>query len=355
MSLGPFVGHQEVRTRLQEAIAGDRLPQVLLVTGPAGVGKQRLALWLAQALFCTGPHPRPCGQCKGCLMVDRLSHPDLHWVVPVLRPKAAEVDRQADEVAEMLEGVMADRRKSPLWTAPDGMASHGVASARLLQRHASLTPVEGGWRVFIIGRADRLVPQESSQHAANSLLKLLEEPPARSLFVLTTAEPGLVLPTIRSRAMPVRLGRLSQSEVKEFFTATRPELATDSLAERSAGSIGAVLGLGDVGSGKASVAASDYLAAVGAGPATAMERALRQGPWQARGDFTALLDALAQDLSSQTRRALAPGARVPTSSPASLLAAVDRVMETRERAQGNVNPQLLLAVLANELATLGAA
>jgi len=88
-------------------------------------------------------------------------------------------------VAESLEAVMAERRANPLWTAPDGMAIHGIASARLVQRQASLTAAEGGWRVFLIGRAEKLVPQESSQEAANALLKLLEEPPPRSLFILT--------------------------------------------------------------------------------------------------------------------------------------------------------------------------
>jgi DNA polymerase-3 subunit delta' len=116
------------------------------------------------------------------------------------------------------------------------MAAHGVSSARLLQRQASLTPVEGGWRVFIIGHAERLVAQESSPEAANSLLKLLEEPPRRSVFVLTVAEAGLVLPTIRSRATPVRLGRLTAAEVREFLAAVKPGLATDAV-EQANGSI----------------------------------------------------------------------------------------------------------------------
>ena len=73
------------------------------------------------------------------------------------------------------------------------MASHGIAMVRLLQRRAALTSVEGGSRVFIIGEADRLVAQEASPEAANALLKLLEEPPPGSLFVLTTVEPRRLL------------------------------------------------------------------------------------------------------------------------------------------------------------------
>ncbi len=354
MSMYPFVGHHMVRQQLSAAIGADRLPQVLLVTGPRGVGKQRLGLWLAQVLLCTGPEPRPCGACKGCARVLGLTHPDLHWFVPVPRPKPGDADKQVDEVAELLEAVMAERRQTPLWSAPDGMLAHGVSSARLLQRQASLTPVEGGWRVFIIGHAERLVAQESSPEAANALLKLLEEPPRRSLFVLTTAEPGLVLPTIRSRATPVRLGRLQAREVLEFLAVAKPELATDRVVAQANGSIGAVLGSAAELRAKADAAADTFLDAVSEGPVRAMERVLRQAPWQARGEFTTLLDAVAERLAMRAQRALGPGGRVSSVNVAGILSGVDRVLQARERAQGNVNPQLLLAVLADELSALEA-
>jgi DNA polymerase-3 subunit delta' len=354
MSIAPLVGHQAIRNQLIDAIGADRLPQVLLMTGPRGVGKQRLALWLAQALLCTGPDPRPCGKCRACAQVIGLSHPDLHWFVPVPRPKPADPDKQVDEVAEALAGVMAERRLAPLWGVPDGMAAHGVSSARLLQRQASLTPVEGGWRVFIIGHAERLVAQESSPEAANSLLKLLEEPPRRSLFVLTVAEAGLVLPTIRSRATPVRLGRLTSAEVREFLAVMKPVLATDAVIARANGSIGAALGAEGELHSKARASADAFLDAVREGPAHAAERALRQAPWQARGEFTALLDAVAERLATHSRRALERPGRVSTVNAPGMLAGVDRVLDARERAQGNVNPQLLLAVLAEELSALEA-
>jgi DNA polymerase-3 subunit delta' len=354
MSLAPITGHLATRDQLAAAVAYGRLPQVLLMTGPRGVGKQRVALWLGQLLLCTGSGEKPCGTCSGCTQVLGLTHPDLHWFVPVPTPKG-DADKQIDEVAAMLEGVMADRRQSPLWTTPDGMSSHGVASARLLQRQASLTSVAGGWRVFIIGGAERLVGQTGSDAAANTLLKLLEEPPQRSLFVLTATEPGLVLPTIRSRSTPVRLGRLSEDEVRGFLQATKPALATDELVSAARGSIGAVLGGTSDGSTKARQAADEFLRAVAAGPAQAAERALRQGPWAARGDFTALLDALAEQLVNRAQRVVSPAGRVSHGNAAGMLAGVERVLAARERAQGNVNPQLLLAVLADELSALEAA
>ena len=353
MTLAPLTGHSAVRAQLADAVASGRLPQVLLVTGPRGVGKQRLALWLAQALLCTGAAPRPCGTCSGCNQVQGLLHPDLHWFVPVPSPKG-DPDKQVEEVATMLEGVMAERRKAPLWTAPDGMSSHSIASARLLQRQASLTSVAGGWRVFIIGGADRLVAQAGSEAAANALLKLLEEPPQRSLFVLTAAEPGLVLPTIRSRAMPIRLGRLSDREVRDFLAGTNPSLATDETVAAARGSIGAALASRDGAKIKARAAAEEFLNAVAGGPAQAAERALKQGPWAARGDFTALLDAMAEQLANRAQRVISPVGRVTNGNPSGILAGVERVLAARERAQGNVNPQLLLGVLADELLTLEA-
>ncbi|HET9134752.1 MAG TPA: hypothetical protein VFN90_10630, partial [Gemmatimonadales bacterium] len=87
------------------------------------------------------------------------------------------------------------------------------------------------------------------------------------------------------------------------------------------------------------------------GPAERTERALKQGPWQARGEFTELLDALAGRLAMQARQA-ATGTGRTTAHPMALTEAVEKVLATREQAQGNVNPQLLLAVLAEDLAAL---
>jgi DNA polymerase-3 subunit delta' len=353
MTLAPLAGHQLVRDRLAAAVRSNRLPQVLLVTGQAGVGKQRLALWLGQLLLCERPGVEPCGTCRSCIQVLGLTHADLHWFVPVPTPKG-DHDKQVEEVAELLEGVMAERRKNPLWTKPDGMTSHGVASARLMQRQASLTSVEGGWRVFIIGQAERLVPQESSPAAANSLLKLLEEPPQRSLFVLTTAEPGLVLPTIRSRAVPVRLGRVTDADVRGFLAEVRPDLATDAAVSRANGSIGVAIGGADSATQAAS-AADAFLDTLGRSPTEAVERLLRQGSFHARGEFTSLLDALAASLATQAERALTGTGRVSPANAGALLTGVSRVLEKREMAQGNINPQLLLTVLADELNELAAA
>jgi hypothetical protein len=168
-----------------------------------------------------------------------------------------------------------------------------------------------------------------------------------------------LLPTIRSRAVTLRLGRLADGEVREFLaTQLKPKPAAQELDERVAfaeGSIGRALGARE-DAGRAREAAAQLLESVLASPAAAYERALRQPPWSARGEFTAMLDALAELLGDAARSASGqqPRREIPAAlrprSPAALVQALERVADAREAAWGNVNPQLLLAVLGTELA-----
>jgi DNA polymerase-3 subunit delta' len=317
----------------------------MLLAGYRGVGRQRFALWMAQLILCERPEEEPCGTCGPCSLVLRLSHPDLHWFVPIPRPKG-DADRQVDEAAEALAQILEERRATPLYGPVDGMASHGMPSVRLLLRRAALTPVQSRVKVFLVGDAERLVPQESSPEAANALLKLLEEPPADTRFLLTAEDPRRLLPTIRSRAVPLRLGRLTETEVARVLGRDAPE------AEGAPGSV-----LGGAGGVGAQGAAAALLEAVASGPGERLERALRQPAYAARGEFTALLDALADMLGDAARRASGANARraLPRSAqvwrdPGALVGALQRVAAAREAAAGNVNPQLLLAALVEDLA-----
>jgi DNA polymerase III subunit delta' len=360
MLLHPLIGHAEARQRLAKAVGAGRLPQVLLFTGPSGVGKQRLALWLAELLFCERSEAAPCGACRSCRLVQGLVHPDLHWFVPIARPKASEPDKQVAEAAEAIAQVMEERRAAPLYGPPDGMLGHGIASVRLLMRRAALTPVEAKRKVFILGDAERLVAQESSPEAANALLKLLEEPPADTTLILTAADARHLLPTVRSRAVPLRLGRLSNAQVETALREyLKPALSADELRTRvtvAEGSIGQAVAAGKA-AGAAYEAAGALIEAVLEGRGARMERALAQPPFAARGEFTALLDALAETLGEAARGALGQAPRRPVppalrrrANPEALVRAQERVAAARDAAAGNVNPQLLLAVLTDELA-----
>ena len=216
--LHPVYGHEPLLSRLEGALTSGRFPQAALFVGPAGAGKQRLALWAAQGLLCDRGPGRPCGECGSCAQVLGLNHPDLHWFVPVIRPKAADPDKQVEEVEALLAEILADRRAHPLYGQPDGMASHPLASVRLLQRRVNLKPYQGARKVVILGNAERLVVQEASQEAANALLKVLEEPPADTFLILTAREAQALLPTIRSRLVPVRVGGVGDAVVRGFLS-----------------------------------------------------------------------------------------------------------------------------------------
>jgi len=279
-------------------------------------------------------------------MVLGLGHPDLHWFVPIPRPKSGDTEKQVEQTKELLGEVLAERRKEPLYGPTDRMASHSLASVRLLQRAVSLTPFQGSRKVVIVGDAERLIVQEASQEAANALLKILEEPPADTVVLLTAADPQALLPTIRSRLVPVRVGRVGDEHVRAFIENEVPDsLETTEVNAR------VVTADGCIGRAHRPAADSDevrratmLLEAVALGPTKWVEAALAQASWGARGDFSGTLDVMAVRLRDELAE--------PSTSPERMkacLEALKLVQETRMEAQGNANPQLALAVLASDL------
>jgi DNA polymerase-3 subunit delta' len=315
----------------------------MLLAGPAGVGKQRLALWLAQRIHCEVGGEEPCGECRSCRLVLSLQHPDVHWFVPVeLNKKGADADKQVDLVAEALAEEMAARREQPLYAPPSGLAIHSIAAVRLLLRRLALTPAMGKRKVFIVGDAERLIPQRGTEDAANALLKALEEPPADSVILITAAEVNALLPTILSRVVLVRVARLADSAVTAFAQQELRNTSKDDIAQRvtaAAGCIGKLFAREALRAGQ-SDQAGRFLEAAQKGPAARSAFALAQMPFQARGGFTDMLDSLAGRLVAEAKRG---------GDTEKLVAAIALVMDTREMAQGNVNPQLLAAVLAEDL------
>jgi DNA polymerase-3 subunit delta' len=344
MTLHPLHGHEALRRRLSHAVAGGRLPQSLLLEGPPGVGKQRIALWLAQRLVCEAPtdEGEPCETCPPCRLTLKLSHPDVHWFVPIeLQSPGGDADRQVEAAEELLGEVLAARRDQPLYGPPAGMASHPLASVRLLLRRLALRPALGGPRVFVLGDAERLRPQTGIEAAPNALLKALEEPPPDTYFVLTAADPGALLPTIVSRVVRVRVARVPDSVAAAFAQSAMNSSASDSkaMAYTAGGCIGRIVANLDGGSGPRE-AASRFLAAARKGPLERYGQALSQPPFEARGAFTEMLDSLLERLRDE---AAAGG------DTGRLVEAISRVLDTRTLARGNVNPQLLAAVLADDL------
>ena len=371
--LHPVVGHEDARSALVAAHAAGTLPAALRIVGPRGVGKQRLALWLGQRLLCEGPAGRePCGECRHCRRVLKLEHPDLHWYFPLPRPKGASGDKLGEALEEARRSRLAELRDEPLYSSHQEEATAiYLAAARTLRRAAQNPSAEGRGQIFIIADAEGLVPQASSPEAANALLKLLEEPPPNTFFVLTSSEPGRLLDTIRSRTIPLHVSRTSEEDALAFLVhrGTDPEGARKAVA-LSGGSIGTALGYlpgedGDLGPLEEvrRDAFSLLRAALSDHPGDGYAVALGHKSAGARG-LLPLLDALdvwIRDLAAVASRAegsvvnrdgidyLRRQVEERELHPAAVSEALPAVEAARGEARGNVNPQLLVAGLVDRL------
>ena len=170
-----------------------RLPHALLLCGPKGMGKNALAQWLAQCLLCAQPSDEgeACGQCQNCRLFNAGSHPDLHVVQPEAIYKASEdlLSRYAQRYAP------ADKSKE----SKDSTVIR-IDQIRSLIENAQTRPQIGACKVLLLSPADSM-----NVNAANSLLKLLEEPPADSYLVLIADRPARLPATIRSRCSRIDL------------------------------------------------------------------------------------------------------------------------------------------------------
>jgi DNA polymerase III subunit delta' len=374
-TLPPVVEHDAVREALGTAVARSELPGSLLFHGPAGSGKQRLGLWLAQRLVCEHAAPiEPCGACHSCYLALRVEHPDIHWFFPLPRPKSAGSADRLGEVLEEARGAELTARREQPWRPLEPAELMGIYLAqvltlrRLVMRH----PAMGTRKIFLIGDAEHLVSQEASTEAANALLKVLEEPPQDTVFILTASDPDGLLPTIRSRLLPVRVQTIPESTIARLLRETHGASADDArLAARlSQGAIGRALAYlpraGEPGSLETlRQRGRELLEATLAGePAGRFMAALATPPAGARATLGDLLDSLAlwiRDLGatldgapecvvnvdsidfllSLSRQLTAHGRAVPEA-----LRSIDLM---RGLTRSNINPQLGLAVLLQEI------
>lgn len=354
MPIVPLYGHQSLRDRLAKSLASGTLPASLLFHGPRGTGKQRLALWLAQALLCSGENP-PCGECRDCRYALDLTHPDLHWVFP--RPRLKDADADLDEVRDDYAEAISTRAKAHgLYAAPSGSEGIFISTVRTLVRDASLSPAIAKRKVFIVGDAERMVAQEGADQAANAFLKLLEEPPANTTIILTSSEPGALLPTIRSRVVSVRVNPVSDPDVKAFvedplvgaFLSELDKSGTNERVRRAEGLPGRLLE-GEQDARSVLAARKILEAALGERSSVKYSAALSQGAANARGQFSATIDALVTLLGERMRESLH---RNDPAAAASASREVDSVLEAKRMASGNVSPQLITARLIRELSEL---
>jgi len=208
------IGHRRLLTLLSRAIARNTLPPALLLAGPAGVGKRRVALAIARALNCLEPvvtsdsERDACGKCASCRRIERGVHPDVILI------------------------------------EPGDTGSIKIEAVRDVVDRAGYRPFEARRRVVIIDEADALV--DAGQ---NALLKTLEEMPPASIFVLVSSLPDALLPTVRSRCPRLRFGPLSAAEVAQVLVRDHRYSESDARAAAADadGSVGRALAADSTG------------------------------------------------------------------------------------------------------------
>ncbi|HEU4415580.1 MAG TPA: DNA polymerase III subunit delta' [Candidatus Angelobacter sp.] len=217
MPFSSFHGNPEVVGQLREMLGRDRFPHAVILAGPLGAGKYTLALQLARTMNClqprlTGGLPDFCGVCSNCQRISL----------------AEDLDARFAEAVEAREGLReTDKRETRILvqTHPDVMVVPPdppqmmikVDQVRQVIQTAHFKPQEARRRVFIF--TDSAFMKE----AANSLLKILEEPPEFACIFLLTRNPGELLPTIRSRCVRFTLAALPDSEIENYLQEHRPE------------------------------------------------------------------------------------------------------------------------------------
>ena len=217
MSFSDFHGNAETVHRLRDMLARERFPHAVILSGARGAGKYTLALMLAQALNCTVPTktdglPDFCGQCSNCRRIAQASDLDVRFAEAV---EAREGMREADKKETRL---FVQTHPDVLIVPPDPpQMMIKVDQVRRVIETIYYRPAEARERVYIF--TDSAFMKE----AANSLLKVLEEPPEFATIFLLSENPGELLPTIRSRSMSFPLGTVSVEEVERYLAQYRPE------------------------------------------------------------------------------------------------------------------------------------
>jgi DNA polymerase III subunit delta' len=220
-----LVGHEEAEGALLDSFNSGKLPHAWLISGPRGIGKATLAHRFARFVLA-GDHG---GGLFGA-------------------PSSLDVDLESPPVKRLMAGAHADMRSIEIGInerTGRRRTEIVIEGVRDLGQFMRLTPAEGGWRIAVIDAAD-----EMNRAAANAVLKLLEEPPPRSVLLLVTHAPGDLFPTVRSRCRRLALKALPEETVADLLGRYIPDLPTaerTALARLADGSIGRALELSNAG------------------------------------------------------------------------------------------------------------
>lgn len=222
MRFKDIIGHEEIKSRLRQTVQQGRVSHALLFTSGEGVGALPMALAYAQYIHCRNrTDGDSCGECPECYRLSRLEHPDMHYVYPVNTSKEAVSTGRNDDKPKSDQFLHVWRRvlpaaggylSEPEWYAELGIENQqGIINkndANELVRKMGLKAFEGGYKTVLIWLPERL-----HEAAANTLLKLIEEPPDKTVFLFVSKEPEKIIATIRSRTQQVALPAVPDAEI----------------------------------------------------------------------------------------------------------------------------------------------
>lgn len=220
MQFQSIVGQTHAKSRLIQMVKTDRLPHALLLYGSEGVGKLALATALAQYINCDNPSENDsCGVCVSCKQTMQLMHPDIHYLLPL----AGSEKELSDKAAEIFEKFRGSFLESPYYSLGQWQLELGgkntqlrikVEDIREAKRQIMLTSVMGKYKVWIVWGVEKM-----NESAANAFLKVLEEPPEKTLMIMTTSDPSQLLATINSRCQRLFIDRLTPTDIAHFLQA----------------------------------------------------------------------------------------------------------------------------------------
>ena len=209
------IGQDEIKKRLIRSVKEQRISHAQLFTGPAGTGKLALALAFAQYVSCRNRgETDSCGECPSCRKYQKMAHPDLHFVFPVFPTKEFKKPVSDDFLPRWREMV----KKNPYFTLSQwlGFIENENAQGLIYERESdsimrklNLKSFESEYKVMIIW-----LPEKMHQACSNKLLKLIEEPPNKTLFLLVSEDEESIITTIRSRAQLLKVPFIDKDSMK---------------------------------------------------------------------------------------------------------------------------------------------
>lgn len=244
MQFTDVIGQHEARERLLRLVAEHRVPHAMLFAGPEGSGKLALALAFASYLLGERYEGKSVLDSAAAVtnaeaMLRKFEHPDLHFSYPVIRPRGSSSERKvtsddfAAEWRQLLKGgaYFTMNRWMALMGAENQQSAIFEAESDLLSHKLNMKSSMGGYKVSVVWLAERM-----NVECSNKLLKLLEEPPQKTVFLLVSEAPGQLLETIRSRVQRFDVRRISDGDIEQALTQSRGIDAAD--ARRIARSAG---------------------------------------------------------------------------------------------------------------------